>query len=850
MILVESDRLLASRRLAVGTAATTIDLPVGIDWARHDIYVTVVVLRPASAADAITPSRALGVLHLPLDRRDRRLALELDAPSEIRPQSRLAVAVRAPDAAGQAVRVALAAVDVGVLSITDFETPDPVAFFFGRRQLAADARDLYGRLIEGQGGDRALLRFGGDGDATAGGPRPDAKVEIVALSAEPVRLDASGSATVELAVPYFNGRLRLMAVAFGPDGVGSGERELTVAAPVVAELSTPRFLAPGDRSELTVDLHNRTDAAVPLRLSLGATGPVVIGAGPTTVEVAAGARTTLRYPLLGADAFGVGEVRVAVVGPEVVALRTRELGVRPAWPGETRRARHRIEPGARVDLEPRLADGLMPETVRAALTLSEHPPLALETALDGLLRYPYGCLEQTVSRARPLLWADAALAGRLGLEPVPADRRQRWVEAAIERVGSLQLGGGGFGLWSERSEAEPWLTPYAVDFLLDARAAGHAVPTAMLDAAVTHLQRRLRAGVDVGRYSESPAHLAFASQAYAAYVLSRIGKAPLGTIRALYDREHARAESLLPLMHIGLALAAQGDRRRGAEALTRAFATSRPPRTYLGDYGSDVRDLAAGVALLAGQSQPLPGGDALAFRLADALANRRWLSTQEQAAVLAAGRALLARAPSGFDARIESAGEARAVAGEGVRREVLAAERLSAGVAVANEGENPLWVAVSAAGYAAERPAPTREGDLLVERVLRSMDGRPLDASAGLAVGEQVLVQLRVRARETIEHALVVDLLPAGLEIAIADLGSGEAASELTVDGRPVGELQASTRHVEYREDRYAAALPLMAGSTADLFYLARAVTPGEYRVPPPGVEDMYRPDIRALGEA
>jgi uncharacterized protein YfaS (alpha-2-macroglobulin family) len=46
------------------------------------------------------------------------------------------------------------------------------------------------------------------------------------------------------------------------------------------------------------------------------------------------------------------------------------------------------------------------------------------------------------------------------------------------------------------------------------------------------------------------------------------------------------------------------------------------------------------------------------------------------------------------------------------------------------------------------------------------------------------------------------------------------------------------------------AALKLRAGSTARVFYLVRAVTPGNYTVPPPLVEDMYRPDLRGVGRA
>ena len=54
--------------------------------------------------------------------------------------------------------------------------------------------------------------------------------------------------------------------------------------------------------------------------------------------------------------------------------------------------------------------------------------------------------------------------------------------------------------------------------------------------------------------------------------------------------------------------------------------------------------------------------------------------------------------------------------------------------------------------------------------------------------------------------------------------------------------------HEEYRDDRYLAALKLEGGE-AKLFYLVRAVTPGTYVVPPPQLEDMYRPELRAIGK-
>jgi uncharacterized protein YfaS (alpha-2-macroglobulin family) len=47
---------------------TTVDIPLDKAWRRHDLYVSVMVLRPGSAGEKVTPARALGLVHLPLER--------------------------------------------------------------------------------------------------------------------------------------------------------------------------------------------------------------------------------------------------------------------------------------------------------------------------------------------------------------------------------------------------------------------------------------------------------------------------------------------------------------------------------------------------------------------------------------------------------------------------------------------------------------------------------------------------------------------------------------------------------------------------------------------------------------
>lgn len=68
------------------------------------------------------------------------------------------------------------------------------------------------------------------------------KVKLVDLFSGPVKLNDKGEADIPLDLPDFNGTLRLMAVAFTADNYGSTDTEMVVAAPIVAELNTPRFI--------------------------------------------------------------------------------------------------------------------------------------------------------------------------------------------------------------------------------------------------------------------------------------------------------------------------------------------------------------------------------------------------------------------------------------------------------------------------------------------------------------------------------------------------------------------------------------------------------------------------------
>ncbi|SQI44621.1 Alpha-2-macroglobulin family N-terminal region [Serratia plymuthica] len=348
-----------------------VEVPINQDWKRHDLYLSALVIRPGDKQQQSTPKRAVGLLHLPLVDEGRKLALTLEAPQRMRPNQTLTVKVKAAHSEGkppQQINVLLSAVDSGILNITDYATPDPYQAFFGRKRYSADQYDVYGQLIEGKG-RLANLRYGGDGDEedalSRGGKKPITTVTIVAQQAQPVKLDAKGEGEIQIAIPDFNGELRLMAQAWSDEDFGKAEAKTLVAAPVVAELATPRFLAGGDSTQLALDVSNLSGQPQTLTVKLAASGLVALqGAGEQQVSLANGERTTLQIPVQALVGFGQGEVALSVSGLTLPGetlkdyQHTWKIGVRPAYPAQTRqfasviRAGESWEPAGRCRRRP------------------------------------------------------------------------------------------------------------------------------------------------------------------------------------------------------------------------------------------------------------------------------------------------------------------------------------------------------------------------------------------------------------------------------------------------------------------------------------------------------------------
>ncbi len=391
-VLVLDERVVATVSADIPAGGGDVSLPVTRDWG-PSAYVAAILYRPMDLAEKRMPGRALGLAHAGMEPGDRALSVSIEAPERIAPRTTLDVDVRVADVRpGETAYLTLAAVDVGILNITQFAPPSPKDHYFGQRRLGVEIRDLYSRLIDRMQGAPGSVRSGGD--AGADGSRPPPMDDLVALFSGVVTVGADGRATVALDVPDFNGTLKLMAVAWSKSGVGEANRDVLVRDPVVAQVSRPTFLSPGDRSRIQIDLNHVEGPAGKVHVGLAAgDGALRIEAnGEADLELAENGRARLLVPV-EAVAPGEGAMELALVTPGGERLtKTFSLPVRSVQPREVKKSRFEIAAGGSLDLGPDVLSDIQPGT--------------------GRPRSPSRASEASTSRASWRRWTSIPMAAR------------------------------------------------------------------------------------------------------------------------------------------------------------------------------------------------------------------------------------------------------------------------------------------------------------------------------------------------------------------------------------------------------------------------------------------------------
>ena len=827
LIAIATDRIVSTQSVQVPAGGTTVDIPVKGEWGAG-AYALVTAWRPLAAPAERTPTRAIGATWLGLNPALRTLGIQIGTPEKITPRQRIEVPVKVSNLqAGQEAFVTLAAVDEGILQLTRYKTPNPADHYFGKRRLGVSMRDDYGRLLDTRADELGRIRAGGDAGEIGG--LDIVPTRIVSLFSGPVKLDDKGEAKIAFDIPDFIGQLRLMAVAYDKTRVGSGEQRLFVRDAVTADVVLPRFLAPKDLGRVALSLHNVDGQAGDYRVTLTASGSVSLERPVTeTKRLAANQRELLTWPLRAGEA-GFGKVTVAVQGPGNFAVqREWDIQVRPAQTPSAVDTVARLAPGNEATVDRNVIAGFAPGTAQVSASLTRIPGIDVAGLLRSLDKYPFGCIEQTTSRAMPLLYYnDVALLGYGPADPRINDR----VQDAVYRVVDMQLPDGSFGMWGPFSTpAAEWLQTYVLDFLVRANQQQMAVPSASLQRALGWLNKT------ADKFSPN-------AQAYAWYVLAKSGYADPGRVRYFQDTKAAEMKGGIAWAMLAAALNQVGEPGRGrlAFATARQRIDERDPSDY---YGSPLRNRAALVTLAveAGGREALTEVTSLVGeRLAASIG---LTTTQEQAWLVMAARAMSGSTQLAYSVD----GQQRQAATEPVTINPDAAA-LARGLKLRNDTDRPIWMQVTARGVPVD-PQPAATAGLSVERKFLKFDGEP-SALGHVVQNERFIVSISGRNLEGGYHEVaLLDLLPAGFEI--------EAVlNDETAKSFPFLPDITETRIAEARDDRFFASFNMGTRpyqtwwdssaknpNSYHVAYIVRAVTPGTYAVPATNVSDMYAPRV------
>ncbi|MCF7928197.1 MAG: hypothetical protein K9L68_04435 [Spirochaetales bacterium] len=841
----QADRILDVYHLRPQKEETTLTVEITEEMI-PTAYVTVSLLQPYRQTLNDRPIRMYGIVPLNVSDPKSRRTLEIQTDELLEPNSDFRVSVQTGD--GEPAQLTLAVVDEGLLDLTAFETPDPWASMYAKQRLLVSSYDVYSQVIGSVQEDifRTFAIGGSEALRRTSSERSERRFDPVSLIKGPRFTDRNGRAEFTFSMPNYMGSVRLMAVAASGERYGKAETIRPVRDELVLLPTLPRSLRPGTSFTVPVTVFSTRPnhgAAASVRIKTEG-GLEILGTAQKEVKTSAdgpgssfsSGETSFRLAVL--EKTGKAAVRISGTSGSSNAGVRVPLEIHPVAPHRYESERKTVEPGGAVEFS--LPENGLEGTMHAAITVSKHPPLEIRHRLGGLVRYPYGCLEQTVSAAFP----------QLSLQR--GEETNSNIREAIEKLRRFQLPSGAFSFWPGGNTASLWNTNYAGHFLLTAKQGGFQVPQEMMENWIRYQSSRAISGGD-GRLT----------QTYRLYLLSLAGKPAAGPMNLLAEREMQNMEDLEKRL-LAAAYSISGRQAQAERILRTAGTRAQSYHEFSGTYGSQLRDQAM-MLDLAVQTGALATADRLFEIISERLSSDDWLSTQTTAfSLLAAGNYLDSLGEGSYSADSTSGESGRLMEGtiilqDGERlsfstRENRHQVELDSGFGgtvrvepAAGSESSRLFVTLEWEGVP-RRPeqSPVAKNLNLTTRWL-DRNGTPIDISA-LSRGEELWGHIRVDKpfadRRNLEELVCSQWLPAGWE---PDIWRQDR------EDLPAWAENMATPRLDYldiRDDRVDWFFDMPPGTrSVDLLFRLRTVSAGSFHLPPTECYAMYRKeDYRARG--
>jgi Large extracellular alpha-helical protein len=826
LVTLETEKVVSYQYVNVENRTATLDLKL---TAEHlpNVYVTATLIKPHDISD-IPLTVAHGFQSLKVEETGRKIPVEISAQKSVRSRTHQKVKVKAAPNS----YVTLAAVDNGVLQITDFATPDPYKHFYAKKALEVNAYDLYPLLFPEL--KARLSSTGGDGElemTKRTNPMPAKRIKVVSYWSGITKTNSSGEASFEFDIPQFSGEVRLMAVAYKDESFGSGESTMTVADPLVLSTALPRFLSPGDTVTVPVTLTNTTGKLASATAMLNVSGPLQVpGEKQQTVSINSNSEQRTVFQLVATPAVSTGKVAVEVNALGEKFLDETEISVRPASPLQVLTGSGTLTGNNTRRVNIPLND-FLPNSTDYQLVVSRSPALQLGKQLRYLVNYPYGCTEQTISAAFPQLYL-GDLADQLNAQQ-GVQKGANWnVLEAIRKIKLRQLYNGAMTLWDGEGQEHWWATVYAGHFLIEAQKAGFEVDKNVLNGIMSYINNRLKNKETIEYYynQNQKKKIAPKEVVYSLYVLALSGKPNVSAMN--YYKANAHLLSLDSKYLLSAAYAIAGDKQKFRELLPTSFSGEVSVAQTGGSFYSDIRDEAIALNALLDVDPANSQVPIMSEHVANKMKQRDWYSTQECSfSFLALGKMARAARKATITADIKAGGKTVARV-EGAPVKLTAKQLGGTNIEIVSKGEGRLYYYWQSEGISASGTYKEEDSYIRVRRHFYDRYGRTINNHT-FNQNDLVIVQITLDKSYSgnVDNIVITDMLPAGFEI--------ENPRTKEIPGMDWIKDASTPTALDVRDDRINLFLDLRSGRQT-YYYAVRAVSPGIYHMGPVSADAMY----------
>lgn len=833
------------QRYAVKTTDNSTKLEVKIDKTYvPNIYVSVNLIQNYETLNNDRALKLFGVVPISVKDDSTKLSLNIKAPDKIRPNDDFEVELQSSDKKPFTYTVAI--VDEGLLSLTDFKTPDIWGYFYAKTGFKLKIFDTYDKIIAKLDENaRAVLSTGGDKELRVDKNRDEEaqRFKPVVLFQTPVKSDDKGYAKLKFTMPSYMGSVRIMVIASSKQSLGSASKNITVSAPVVMLETLPRALRLGDEFKLLTQVFKTEDNVKSATLTVRSKNKLIkFKEDSIKVDFEHFKSKDIVFNAKVSDELiGVEEIEFELRANSYTYNNTVQIDIKPlsAFTYERESVLLNVNNSKQEFIIP---DTFIKNSVKAHIKVSPRPIINIEHRLKYLLQYPYGCIEQTTSAVLPQLYLD-----RFSKK---ADKQTAInnINAAVSRFAKFQTADGGFSYWPGGNKANAYGSNYAGMFLLLAKEAGYYVPDSMLKRWIEYQ----KSFVSSGTQSAYTLNL----KAYSLYLLALAKEPNISAMNMLYERLSELSNESKWLLAAAYKLAGIDE-----SALKIASQTSTTPNStfYSYTYGSSTRDKAI---IAVAYNQIYGKNDANLLKdLTTQLSSNNYLSTQSM------GYALYAFAQS-LNIK-ESASENFMDAtlnldGKNIRLNQNDEQsfEFNKGKAVI-ESKKELFVDFIAEGFLKEAKSladNSGTANQYIELSSKFYNANTVELSNGhfseaalymedtFKSSDSIYIETAIRLKDNapvsyLENVALTQLLPSGFEV---------SSNLLDKDNKLISTVQNTPEldFVDTRDDKIMWFMSLKKGKTLYLRARLNVVTPGKFIMPGTYAEAMYDNNFQAFEKA